>query len=198
MPQTRARADRAPPTRRGTKVTFKPDPQIFETTTSASTPSSQRLRELAFLNRGHPASPSRTSATARSTRFQYEGGISSFVEHLNENKETAAPRSRSTSRRRRDGVVVEIALQYNDGYDENIFSFANNINTHEGGTHLAGFKSALTRSVNDYAAKPEPAEGGRQPLDGDDLREGLTAVVSVKVPNPQFEGQTKTKLGNSR
>jgi DNA gyrase subunit B len=182
--------------RRGTKVTFKPDAQIFETTTFSFDTLSQRLRELSFLNRGIVITIDDERDANKKHRFQYEGGIASFVEHLNRNKETLHPQPIFIEGTR-DGVAVEIALQWNDGYAENIYSFANNINTHDGGTHLVGFKSALTKSLNNYASAAGIAKDMGEGLQGEDAREGLTAVISVKVPNPQFEGQTKGKLGNS-
>ena len=180
--------------RRGTKVTFKPDPQIFETMTFSFDTLSQRLRELSFLNRGILITLS-DERDGKKHRFQYEGGITSFVEHLNRNKETL-PTKPVEIDGERDGVGVEIALQWNDGYAENIHCYANNINTHDGGSHLAGFRGALTRSLNGYGAALGLLKEGES-FEGEDTREGLTAVVSVKVPNPQFEGQTKAKLGNS-
>ena len=182
--------------RRGTKVTFKPDNQIFETTIFSFDTLSQRLRELSFLNRGILITLDDEREANKSHRFQYEGGIASFVEHLNRNKETLHPQPIFIEGTR-EGVGAEIALQWNDGYAENIYSFANNINTHDGGTHLVGFKSALTKSLNNYAAAAALAKDLGEGLQGEDAREGLTAVISVKVPNPQFEGQTKGKLGNS-
>jgi DNA gyrase subunit B len=161
--------------RRGTKITFKPDPEVFETTVFSFDTLAQRLRELAFLN----------------------GGILvSFVQHLNKNK-TAVNEKPIFMKGEKDGIDAEIALQWNDGYAETLYSFANNINTHEGGTHLSGFRSALTRTVNFYATKNNLAKDLKESVSGDDIREGLTAVVSVKIPHPQFEGQTKTKLGNT-
>jgi DNA gyrase subunit B len=181
--------------KRGTKVRFKPDGTIFETTAFTFDTLSQRLRELSFLNRGILI-VLEDERDGKKNRFQYEGGIASFVEHLNRNKETLHPRP-ILIEGTRDGVQVEIALQWNDGYAENIYSFANNINTHDGGTHLVGFKSALTRSLNNYATSSGLGKDMAEPLQGEDAREGLCAVISVKVPNPQFEGQTKGKLGNS-
>jgi DNA gyrase subunit B len=180
--------------RRGTKVTFKPDPQIFETTTFSFDTLSQRLRELSFLNRGILITLE-DERDNKKHRFQYEGGISSFVEHLNRNKETLPAKPIEMSGER-EGVVVEVAMQWNDGYAENIHCYANNINTHDGGTHLAGFRGALTRSLNGYGVSAGLLKEGDS-FEGEDTREGLTAVISVKVPNPQFEGQTKGKLGNS-
>jgi DNA gyrase subunit B len=181
--------------KRGTKIRFKPDGTIFETTAFSFDTLSQRLRELSFLNRGILI-VLEDERDGKKNRFQYEGGIASFVEHLNRNKETLHPRP-ILIEGVRDGVQVEIALQWNDGYAENIYSFANNINTHDGGTHLVGFKSALTRSLNNYATSSGLGKDMGEPLQGEDAREGLCAVISVKVPNPQFEGQTKGKLGNS-
>ncbi|HVD77806.1 MAG TPA: DNA topoisomerase (ATP-hydrolyzing) subunit B, partial [Vicinamibacteria bacterium] len=181
--------------KRGTKIRFKPDAEIFETTSFSFDTLSQRLRELSFLNRGILI-VLEDERDGKKNRFQYEGGIASFVEHLNRNKETLHPRP-ILIEGVREGVQVEIALQWNDGYAENIYSFANNINTHDGGTHLVGFKSALTRSLNNYATSSGLGKDMAEPLQGEDAREGLCAVISVKVPNPQFEGQTKGKLGNS-
>src|SRR5712692_8251031 len=181
--------------RRGTKITFKPDGQIFETTSFSFDTLSQRLRELSFLNRGILI-VLEDERDGKKNRFQYEGGIASFVEHLNRNKETLHP-APIFIEGIREGVQVEIALQWNDGYAENIYSFANNINTHDGGTHLIGFKSALTRTLNAFATSSGLVKDATEAFEGEDTREGLCAVISVKVPNPQFEGQTKGKLGNS-
>jgi DNA gyrase subunit B len=180
--------------RRGTKVTFKPDPQVFETTTFIFDTLSQRLRELSFLNRGILISLE-DERDNKKHRFQYEGGISSFVEHLNRNKETLPARPIEICGER-EGVAVEVAMQWNDGYAENIHCYANNINTHDGGSHLAGFRAALTRGLNGYGLAAGLLKENDS-FEGEDTREGLTAVISVKVPNPQFEGQTKAKLGNS-
>jgi DNA gyrase subunit B len=180
--------------RRGTKVHFKPDPTIFEETVFSFDTLSQRLRELAFLNEGVTIVIQDERAENRRHEFNYKGGIVSFVEHLNKNKNTVHPKPIHI-RGERDGTIAEVALQYNDGYNEILFSFANSINTLEGGTHLSGFRSALTRTINNYAARKETKEAIS--LSGEDVREGLTAVVSVKLQNPQFEGQTKTKLGNN-
>jgi len=187
---------------RGTTVSFKPDPQIFEETTYSFDVLSNRLRELAFLNKGVNISltderPTLEGGEARRDEYYYEGGLREFVEFL-----------RGTRKPLHSEVVyveaskpeaeIEIAFQYDDGYNENTFTFVNNINTHEGGTHLTGFKSALTRTINDYARRVGLfKKGGVEGLSGDDVREGLTCVISVKVREPQFEGQTKTKLGNS-
>jgi DNA gyrase subunit B len=182
--------------RRGTKITFKPDGQIFETTIFSFDTLSQRLRELSFLNRGILITLDDERDENKKHRFQYEGGIASFVEHLNRNKEVLYP-APIFIEGTREGVSAEIALQWNDGYAENIYSFANNINTHDGGTHLSGFKGALTRTLNAYAIASGQVKDAAEGVQGEDTREGLTAVISVKVPNPQFEGQTKGKLGNS-
>ena len=181
----------------GTKVIFKPDHQIFETTDLNYDVLSQRLRELAFLNRGLRISIAEEK-TGRENDFYYEGGIVSFVEHLNKNKKVLNSPPIYISGQR-NGSTVEIALQYNDSYTENIYTFANNINTREGGTHLVGFKSALTRTANQYAVSAGimKSEKEKVSLSGDDIREGLTAVISAKLPEPQFEGQTKMKLGNT-
>jgi DNA gyrase subunit B len=183
--------------RRGTVVRFKADTSIFETTTYNFDTLSNRLRELAFLNKG-------LKITIRDERlsipkvhdFKFEGGVKSFVEYLNENK-TVLYKEPIFIEGSRDGVDVECSIQYNDGFNEIMFSFVNDINTREGGTHLVGFKSALTRTLNEYLKKSKQAKKFDESLSGDDVREGLTAVLSVKVPDPQFEGQTKGKLGNS-
>src|SRR6476661_2110234 len=180
---------------RGTRVTFKPDTQIFETTDFSFDILSQRLRELAFLNRGVKITIE-DERTQKKHEFFYKGGLLSFVEHLNRAK-TAIHAKVVYFEGEKDGVGVEIAMQWNDGYIESVFSFANNINTIEGGTHLVGFRSALTRSINNYAVSSGLLKKDDENLQGDDVREGLTAVISVKVPEPQFEGQTKTKLGNT-
>ena len=182
--------------KRGTKVTFKPDAQIFETTEYSFDTLATRLRELAFLNGGVTITID-DERDGKSHKFLYEGGIVSFVEYLNQNK-AAVNEKPIFSRGEKDGIDVEIAMQWNDGYAETLYSFANNINTHEGGTHLSGFRSALTRTVNSYAAKNNLTKDLKDAtISGDDIREGLTAVISVKIPRPQFEGQTKTKLGNT-
>jgi DNA gyrase subunit B len=180
----------------GTTTTFKPDPEIFTETTEFDYDILQsRLRELAFLNKGIEIELVDERHDLSST-FKYDGGIISFVEHLNRTK-TAIHEPPIYIEGEKDNIQVEIALQYNDSYSENIYSFANNINTHEGGSHESGFKSALTRILNDYARKSGAIKDNDSNLTGDDVREGLTAIVSVKIPDPQFEGQTKTKLGNS-
>jgi DNA gyrase subunit B len=182
--------------RRGTKVTFKADTQIFETTEYSFDTLAQRLRELAFLNGGILITID-DERDGKSHKFQYDGGIVSFVEHLNKNKSVVNDKP-IFMKGSKDGIDAEIALQWNDGYSELVFTFANNINTHEGGTHLSGFRSALTRTINAYATKSNIAKDLKDAsISGDDIREGLTAVVSVKIPQPQFEGQTKTKLGNT-
>src|SRR5918996_1042102 len=180
---------------RGTRVTFKPDTKVFETVEFSFDVLSQRLRELAFLNRGVKIAIE-DERTQKKHEFFYKGGLTSFVEHLNRAK-TAIHSKVVYFEGEKDGVGVEIAMQWNDGYSESVFSFANNINTIEGGTHLIGFRSALTRTINNYALNSGLLKKDEENLQGEDVREGLTAVVSVKVPEPQFEGQTKTKLGNS-
>ena len=179
----------------GTTVYFKPDPEIFDETVYDFSILSQRLRELAFLNKGiHITLIDKRDDNKE--EFHYEGGIKSFVSYLNRNKETLHPEPIYVEGVK-DKVSVEVALQYNDGYTENLFSFANNIDTVEGGTHLVGFKTAITRVFNDYGKKYGYLKENDKNLSGEDIREGLTAVVSVKIEEPQFEGQTKTKLGNS-
>src|SRR5437868_2643721 len=180
---------------RGTRVTFKPDTKIFETIDFSFDILSQRLRELAFLNRGIKITIE-DERTQKKHEFFYKGGLLSFVEHLNHAK-TAIHSKVVYFEGEKDGVGIEIAMQWNDGYTESVFSFANNINTIEGGTHLIGFRSALTRTINNYAVNSGLLKKDEENLQGEDVREGLTAVISVKVPEPQFEGQTKTKLGNS-
>jgi DNA gyrase subunit B len=182
--------------KRGTKITFLPDSQVFETLEFSFDTLAQRLRELAFLNPGVAITLDDERGDGRSHRFQYEGGIREFVTHLNRNK-TGVTEKPIYMQGTRDGIEAEIALQWNDAYTETIYSFANNINTHEGGTHLSGFRAALTRTVNFYATKNNLTKDLKESISGDDIREGLTAVVSVKIPHPQFEGQTKTKLGNT-
>lgn len=179
----------------GTKVTFLPDKKIFETINFSFETLSNRLRELAFLNAGTRITLIDEREDKEHT-FCYEGGIVSFVQFLNTNKNVLHPKPIYFSKDK-EGNTVEIALQYNDGYAEQIFSFANNIHTAEGGTHLSGFRSALTRVINDYVKKNDLLKGKEIELSGEDAREGLTAVISVKLPDPQFEGQTKAKLGNS-
>ena len=181
----------------GTRVHFIPDPEIFTVTTYSYDTLKHRLRELAFLNHGITiALHDEREEEIRSEVFHFDGGISSFVEHLNRKKDkiNEEPIYFNGSK---DDTLVEIALQYNDSYQENIYSFVNNINTEEGGTHLAGFKLALTRATNDFARKQGILKEKDGNLSGDDVREGLTCVISLKIREPQFEGQTKTKLGNS-
>jgi DNA gyrase subunit B len=181
--------------RRGTKVTFKPDAQIFESTVFSFDILAQRLRELAFLNGGITITLD-DERDGKQHHFHYEGGIVSFVQHLNTNK-AAVNEKPIYMRGEKDGIDAEIAMQWNDGYAETLYSFANNINTHEGGSHLSGFRSALTRTINSYATKNNLSKDLKESVSGEDIREGLTAVISVKIPHPQFEGQTKTKLGNT-
>lgn len=183
-------------TETGTQVTFTPDSEIFTETTVYDYETLQsRIRELAFLNKGIEIVLS-DERTGVSNSFKYEGGIIEFVKYLNRNRE-ALHEQPIFVEGAKDHIHVEVALQYNDSYTENIYSFANNINTHEGGTHESGFKSALTRIINDYARKTNLIKDNDSNFSGDDVREGLTAIISVKIPEPQFEGQTKTKLGNS-
>ena len=180
----------------GTKITFWPDDEIFDSTEFSFEILTQRLRELSFLNRGIRISIT-DERISKSHEFQYKGGIVEFVQFLNQNKSVLNPRP-IFFESKKDDVIVELAFQYNSGYSETIFSFVNNINTHEGGTHLIGFKSALTRCLNSYAESHNLLKDlGAGSLGGDDAREGLCAVLSVKMRDPQFEGQTKTKLGNS-
>jgi DNA gyrase subunit B len=181
--------------KRGTKITFKADSAVFESTDFSFETLSQRLRELAFLNAGVKITID-DERNDRSHQFLYEGGIREFVEFLNKNR-TPINEKPIVMSGDRDGVSVEIALQWNDGYTETTYSFANNINTTEGGTHLSGFRAALTRTVNSFASRNNLAEKLSESVSGDDIREGMTAVISVKIPQPQFEGQTKTKLGNT-
>lgn len=181
--------------RTGTTTTFKPDPEVFEETNFSWDTIIQRLRELAFLNSGLTIS-CQDERTGQQVVFKYDGGITSFVRHLNKNKDVLHEDVISMYAKR-DTFEVEVAMQYNDGYNESIFSFANDIHTHEGGTHETGFKSALTKVINDYAHKSGMLKNSEDSLSGEDIREGLTAIISVKLPDPQFEGQTKTKLGNS-
>lgn len=181
----------------GTKVRFRPDKEIFtETIEFEFDILVSRLRELAFLNRGIKITIEDKREESKKNEYYYEGGIKSYVEHLNRTRQVIHPEPIYIEDER-DGIAVEIALQYNDSYVCNIHTFANNINTHEGGTHESGFKSALTRVINDYARRSNIFKEGDENLSGDDVREGITAIVSIKHPDPQFEGQTKTKLGNS-
>ena len=179
----------------GTTIKFLPDSEIFEICEFSFEFLTHRLRELAFLNRGVKIIL-KDEKSEKEITYQYEGGINSFVEHLNKTKDPVHKDICYISKKVDDNEI-EVSLQYNDSYVESVFSFANNINTHEGGTHLSGFRSALTRSLNDYAKKINQIKENESNLSGDDVREGLTAVISVKLRFPQFEGQTKTKLGNS-
>ncbi|MEW4372454.1 DNA topoisomerase (ATP-hydrolyzing) subunit B [Paenibacillus kandeliae] len=180
----------------GTTVTFRPDSEIFtETTVYDYDTLLGRIRELAFLNKGIALTLT-DERTDVSNHFKYDGGIIEYVQYLNQTREVINEQPIYVEGTR-DQIQVEIALQYNEGYTENIYSFANNINTHEGGTHESGFKSALTRIINDYARRNGLLKDNNGNLTGEDVREGLTAIISVKIPEPQFEGQTKTKLGNS-
>ena len=181
--------------KKGTKITFLPDSKIFETDDFSFDILSQRLRELSFLNAGVKI-VIEDERTDKRNEFQYKGGIVHFVEHLNRNR-TPIHRKPVHIQGEKGDTVVDIAFQYNDSYKESIFAYANNINTHEGGSHLVGFKAAMTRTVNHYAASNNLLKNVKVGLSGDDVREGLAAVISVKLPEPQFEGQTKTKLGNS-
>ena len=182
----------------GTTTRFKADPEIFtETTVYEYEILAHRLRELAYLNRGLRITiTDERGEEIRQDLFHYEGGIKSYVQHLNQNKEPIHEEPIFIEGEK-DGISIEIAMQYNGGYAENLLSFANNINTYEGGTHESGFKTALTRVINDYARKNGLLKDADPNLSGDDVREGLTAIISIKHPDPQFEGQTKTKLGNS-
>jgi DNA gyrase subunit B len=180
---------------RGTMIRFRPDPQIFDTTSFSFDNLSQRLRELAFLNRGVEICIEDEAAEKRH-EFKYDGGIIEFVQFLNENKNTLHRKPIFFSRTK-DDIQVEVGIQYNDGYAENVFTFVNSISTHEGGTHLIGFRTGLTRTLNAYGQRNNLFKNGKFNLSGDDVREGLTAVLSVMMSQPQFEGQTKTKLGNS-
>ncbi|GAB6668020.1 DNA topoisomerase (ATP-hydrolyzing) subunit B [Streptococcus uberis] len=182
----------------GTTVHFTPDPEIFTETVEFNYDKlAKRIQELAFLNRGLRISiADKRKGIKQNHDFHYEGGISSYVEYLNEKKDVIIETPIYTDGEM-DGIAVEVAMQYTTGYHENVMSFANNIHTHEGGTHEQGFRTALTRVINDYAKKNKILKENDDNLTGEDVREGLTAVISVKHPNPQFEGQTKTKLGNS-
>jgi DNA gyrase subunit B len=181
----------------GTIISFKPDPEIFEKIDFKNKILAQRLKELAFLNKGvNIIFEDKREEEPHREQFCYEGGILSFVEYLNKNKKPLYPDPIYIEKEKEQGQV-EIAIQYHDGYNNRIFTFANNINTREGGTHLSGFKSALTRTINDYARNKGLLKEKDDNLKGEDIREGITAIVSVKLEDPQFEGQTKTKLGNS-
>ncbi|MDE2825333.1 MAG: DNA topoisomerase (ATP-hydrolyzing) subunit B [Gemmatimonadota bacterium] len=181
-------------TENGTTVSFKPDDEIFDSTEFNFDHIAHRFRELAFLNR-HMRIELHEEARGKSIVFEYRGGIVEFVEYLNENK--TAIHDTIGIRQERDGNQIDVAFQYNDGYQENIFSYANTVRTSEGGFHLVGFKTALTRSINNYAQRNNLLKNLKVPITGDDTREGITAIVSVIIPDPQFEGQTKEKLGNS-
>ncbi|HXC50756.1 MAG TPA: DNA topoisomerase (ATP-hydrolyzing) subunit B [Candidatus Limnocylindrales bacterium] len=183
-------------TKRGTTVHFLPNAGIFETTEFSYDILASRLRELAFLNRGVRISLEDERDAGKKQEFFYEGGIVSFVDHLSQKKQPIHNKVVYLSGKK-SGIEIEIAMQWNSGYAENVYTFANNINTIEGGTHLSGFRSALTRTINNYGTANNLIKKGDEAIEGEDCREGLTAVLSVKVPEPQFEGQTKTKLGNS-
>lgn len=181
----------------GTITRFKPDPEIFqETTVYEFDTLATRMRELAFLNRNIKLTIEDKREHKQKKEFHYEGGIKSYVEHLNRSKQPIHEEPVYVEGSK-DGIQVEVSLQYNEGYTNNIYSFTNNIHTYEGGTHEVGFKTALTRVINDYGRKNSILKDADSNLTGEDVREGLTAIVSIKHPNPQFEGQTKTKLGNS-
>ena len=182
--------------RRGTKVRFRPDTQVFETIEFSFDTLANRLRELAFLNGGVVVTLEDEREEGKSHHFLYEGGIREFVTHLNKNRAVVND-TPIYMQAQKDRIETEIALQWNDGYAEAVYTFANNINTHEGGTHLSGFRSALTRTINAYATEHNLAKDLKESVSGDDIREGLVAIISVKIPQPQFEGQTKTKLGNT-
>ncbi|MFQ5897151.1 MAG: DNA topoisomerase (ATP-hydrolyzing) subunit B [Candidatus Methylomirabilia bacterium] len=182
-------------TKHGTIIRFKPDPEIFEETTFSFDILSHRLREMAFLNRGLKITIE-DERDERKHAFHYSGGIIEFVKHINQNKTPIHPKVLFFEGSR-NGTQVEVALQYNDGYQESVFTFANNINTREGGTHLTGFRAALTRTIGAYAQANGYLKTFKGGITGEDVREGLTAVISVRVPEPQFEGQTKARLGNS-
>jgi DNA gyrase subunit B len=182
--------------KRGTKITFQPDPQIFTETSFSFDKLSERLREKAFLNKGIRITiKDEREEPERSHEFYYKGGIAEFVKHLNKNRTTLHDKPIYFDKEG-DALSIEVAIQYNDGYDEKVYSFANNINTVDGGTHLSGFRSAFTRTINAYAQSSGLAKNFKSSLTGDDVREGLVAVISVKLPQPQFEGQTKGKLNS--
>ena len=186
------------PNRTGTSVTFKPDPEIFDTTIFDYETLKVRIRELAFLNRGLRITlrDDRDEEDTTGDTFMYEGGISEYVKFINQNK-TPIHEDIIHLEGSEDNVFFEVALQYNDGYSDNIYSFVNNINTHDGGTHEEGVRRALTRVINNYARKANLLKEKDESLSGDDVKEGLTMIISCKHPNPQFEGQTKGRLGNS-
>ena len=181
-------------TRRGTKVTFLPDSQIFESIDFHYDTLAQRLRELSFLNKGLTI-VLKDERAEKEAKFHYNGGIAEFIKHLNKNKDVLHPQP-VYGEADRDDVHMEFALQYNDGYAETVFSFANNINTVDGGSHLSGFRSALTRAINQFGQNQGLFKDVKENLQGEDVREGLVAVISVKLPQPQFEGQTKGKLNS--
>jgi len=181
-----------PKTETGTEVTFFPDESIFSSTKFDFSILQTRFREIAFLNKGVKITL-KDEITGKKETFHYDGGLVEFVKWVNKSKEVVHKPVYFTKTDR--GIVAEVAIQYNTGYNENVLGFVNTINTVEGGTHIAGFKTALTRAINDYSNKNKMIKNGN--LTGDDVREGLTAIISVKIPEPQFEGQTKTKLGNS-
>ncbi|PYM00202.1 MAG: DNA gyrase subunit B, partial [Verrucomicrobia bacterium] len=182
--------------KRGTKITFKPDTEIFDTTEFSFDKLSERLREKAFLNKGIRISiKDEREEPEKSHEFYYRGGIAEFVKHLNKNKSVLHDKP-IYFEKVADALSIEVAIQYNDGYDEKVYSFANNINTVDGGTHLSGFRSAFTRTINAYAQSSGLSKNFKGSLTGDDVREGLVAVISVKLPQPQFEGQTKGKLNS--
>ena len=189
--------DTCEPEKTGTMVSFLPDKEIFEETVYDYDVLKQRLREMAFLTKGLKIilKDTRTEMEREKT-FHYEGGIQEFVQYLNKSKEALYPEI-IYCEGEKDGVIVEVAMQHNDSYTENSYGFVNNINTPEGGTHIMGFRNAITKTFNDYARKNKLLKDSEPNLSGDDIREGLTAIVSVKIENPQFEGQTKQKLGNS-
>ncbi len=186
----------------GTRVRFRPDESIFKETVDFNYEVlSHRMRQLAYLNKGikihlRDERPPEQAGTNQDKTYHYEGGLFEFIVHLNEGKQPIDP-AVIAFEAERDNIAVEIAMQYNDGYSENIHSYVNNINTREGGTHMAGFRAALTRTINDFMKQSQSERKANEPLSGEDVREGLSAVISAKIPEPQFEGQTKTKLGNS-
>ena len=180
----------------GTYIHFKPDGQIFEETEFSFDILKQRLQETAFLTKGLKINLIDLREDSKEVSFIYKGGIKEFVSYINKNK-TPIFNDIFYVETTRDGINVEVALQYNDGFIENTYTYVNNINTVDGGTHLSGFRTALTRTINDYARKFNLIKDNDKNLSGDDVREGLTAILSIKIANPQFEGQTKTKLGNS-
>jgi DNA gyrase subunit B len=181
----------------GTKTTFKPDPEIFEEVVYDFDILLKRFREIAFLNRTVSITLiDKREEEEKRVDLHYEGGISSFVEYINKNKEIIHPEIIYFSGRK-ENAEIEIAMQYTYSYNENVFSYANNIPTTEGGTHVTGFKTAITKVINDYARKINALKESDKNLGGEDVREGLTAIINVKLQDPQFEGQTKTKLGNA-